>query len=1638
MPAANRTFRIFVSSTFADLKVERNVLQDEVFPKLQKLCEAHGCRFQAIDLRWGVSEEAGRDQQTMNICLTELKRCQDVSPRPNFIILLGDRYGWIPLPPQIEATEFDDILSKVSPQDRTLLLWDEGLIEGCGGWYRLDTNAVPAEYVLRPRREENPEEADHEAWGRTESRLREILLRAIESLRWSRDDRRRIKYECSATHQEIIEGALKLPDEREHVFAFLRTIQNRDDLPSDSDYTDANTNRAQTLKEAISRTRGVTCHSYEASWNRSGLESNLEQFKTDALESLTRIIEEELQKIQQIDELTRENIAHQEFGDERCRHFVGREEILDEIAAYTHGGQQSPLVVYGPSGSGKSALLAQAVLNAEIAKTHAYIIRRFIGATPESTDIRTLLRILCFEISSAFGFESLKEQELTRIADSGTEDALKQREAIEKKYGVPDEYRHLVETFREFIRMIPEKRRLVLFLDALDQLGATDNAHSLNWLPSQLPANIMIIASVLERDDDAGECLRSARSRFPESALLRIGEMSPEEGKEALEKLLVEAYPERKRALTAEQRENVLSGFSKCPSPLYLRLAFEEARRWRSYQGLPSVPNRVPGLAADVQGIVGDMLDRLKDPRQHGEVLVSRFLGLLAASRHGLSEAEILELLSENDAVMADLKARSARSPEAKGIPTVVWLRLYHDLSPYLIARSADQTVLYNFYHRVVGETIKKGYVLPAHHVALAKYFHQKADPNGDSTWAGNHAHALAELPCQQRKSESMWVELEETLTDLYFIEAKCKAGMVYDLVSDYAKAEWTWPGQEIEQQKEEERQEGIKVYADRLMEHAEDPDTNPLPEPPPLVEIRQSKSDPDEEHKWTPLECVLAWRHFVSTHTRPLGNGEESIFQMAWNWAASGPVAERVAELERGGRGPSEEWLKLHNRVPFDLNPVRLLRLEGPGERFSGVAITFDGCRAVAAGGDSHLNIYDLTTCERLAIRDWRASFLSCVSITPDGKKMLSGSISTSHDVCVWDIVTGECLRVLEGHLDEIYSVSITPDGRRAVSGSRDGTLRVWDLLTGNCQKILQGHEFQEGHVYGVDAVSITADGRRAVSGAVDGTVRLWSLLTGECLKVLRGHGAQIHSISITPDGKRAIIGSFTNLYLWDLITGELIRSLTGHTDLVVAVSITPDGQRALSGSWDGALRLWSLETGACLRELRGHGAPVTSVSMTPDGGRAVSVGTDRTLILWNLATGACPKELEGHSSSVSTLATTADGGRAVSGSEDGTLRVWDLMTGNCLKVLEGHTDRVEAVKITPDGSRMVSVGHRDGTLCVWDMQACKRLRILDGHSDSIHFISVTPDSNLVILGNAEEDKTLRTWNLSTGECLGVLDGHHDSISAVSDTPDGRLIVSGSCDGSLRVWDIAEGKCVRVLRVAEYPTRIRPVSILPDGRRIVSGGHGEIHGNYALRIWDLRIGERLKALQGHTYNVTRIRITPDGKQALSGSYDHTIRVFNLSTGKRLRVLKGHANKIQDLYLTHDGGRALALCPLDKRLLLWNMTTGKRTSVYDVGNSVWSIAVSGTTLIAGDKSGRVHILTLETYQPPVMVTTASRLWLFDPRSWDNNLTAVCMWCGRRFVVQDDWIGQEILCPAEGCGKPLKLNPFVCDNSDWLK
>ena len=86
---------IFVSSTFKDMHFERDAIQEITVPLLKEKALKFGESVSFCDLRWGIntadldSEEGSF--KVLDVCLDEIDRC-----KPPMVVILGDRYGWIP------------------------------------------------------------------------------------------------------------------------------------------------------------------------------------------------------------------------------------------------------------------------------------------------------------------------------------------------------------------------------------------------------------------------------------------------------------------------------------------------------------------------------------------------------------------------------------------------------------------------------------------------------------------------------------------------------------------------------------------------------------------------------------------------------------------------------------------------------------------------------------------------------------------------------------------------------------------------------------------------------------------------------------------------------------------------------------------------------------------------------------------------------------------------------------------------------------------------------------------------------------------------------------------------------------------------------------------------------------------------------------------------------------------------------------------------------------------------------------------------------------------------------------------------------------------------------------------------------
>jgi transducin (beta)-like 1 len=65
-------------------------------------------------------------------------------------------------------------------------------------------------------------------------------------------------------------------------------------------------------------------------------------------------------------------------------------------------------------------------------------------------------------------------------------------------------------------------------------------------------------------------------------------------------------------------------------------------------------------------------------------------------------------------------------------------------------------------------------------------------------------------------------------------------------------------------------------------------------------------------------------------------------------------------------------------------------------------------------------------------------------------------------------------------------------------------------------------------------------------------------------------------------------------------------------------------------------------------------------------------------------------------------------------------------------------------------------------------------------------------------MLATASFDGTVRLWDVVGGSCLRILQRHRDSVYSVSFSPSGDFLASGSLAGQLYIWNVKEGKPIK------------------------------------------------------------------------------------------------------------------------------------------------------------------------------------------------------------------------------------------------
>jgi tetratricopeptide (TPR) repeat protein len=521
----------------------------------------------------------------------------------------------------------------------------------------------------------------------------EIPEELLEAQPWLNEHRKE-----SVTALEILHGVLRNPEMSGHAFFYFRDPAFADRHTGFTEEDFARRERLAALKDNVRKSRFPVAENF----------ATPKQLGEWVLRDLTAVIEKLYPESSIPDPLDRAAADHEAYAASRRRVYIGRPQYFERLDAHA-SGEGPPLVVVGESGGGKSALLANWTHPRSEEHPETQVIVHFIGAAPDSADWMAMLRRLLGEFKRHFGIQ------------------------IE----IPDQPDALRMAFANALHMVAARGRVVLALDALNQIEDRDGALDLVWLPPVIPANVRLILSTL-----AGRPLEDLRKRaWP---VLTVEPLEPAER----ETLIVDYLKQFAKQLSLPHRKRIAAA-PQSANGLYLTTVLNELRLFGSHEELD---RRIGWYleAADPLELYGKVIQRWeRDYEERGpqsEDIVGESLSRLWAARRGLSETELLESLGT----------------EGSPLPRAVWSPLFLAASDALVNRGG----LLTFAHDFLREAVREAY-LPTldlqqrAHGTLADYF--RSQPPGP--------RQVDELPWQLHEAHA-WEPLKRILTEQTFFDA--------------------------------------------------------------------------------------------------------------------------------------------------------------------------------------------------------------------------------------------------------------------------------------------------------------------------------------------------------------------------------------------------------------------------------------------------------------------------------------------------------------------------------------------------------------------------------------------------------------------------------------------------------------------------------------------------------------------------------------------------------------------------------------------------------------------------------------------------------------------------------------------------
>lgn len=360
--------------------------------------------------------------------------------------------------------------------------------------------------------------------------------------------------------------------------------------------------------------------------------------------------------------------------------------------------------------------------------------------------------------------------------------------------------------------------------------------------------------------------------------------------------------------------------------------------------------------------------------------------------------------------------------------------------------------------------------------------------------------------------------------------------------------------------------------------------------------------------------------------------------------------------------------------------------------------------------------------------------SYVNSFDFSPDGKFFVSAS--SDGTAIVWDLELENPIHVLDNFKSSVTSAAFSPDGKRIITVSLDGIIKVWNVSTGDVVFEKNEYKIDEKAVY-------SPNGEQIIASTRDGFVVVLDAETGELMERFSYEGRFTSSIRISPDGRKILISSHSQLAVLDMeseMSMRFIEIKDKYTLMKWDTKISRSQRIIIAPQYDYSLKINDLEI-PIMETIEAYEDRVSIVQFSPDNKKLATVSEDGFIQMRNAETGELIAAITSQNEIINAT-FSIDGKKFASYSEDGAIEIRnvdDLSIINSWLVDTGASvDCPASISFSPDGKQILIAFGDDNNIykLSFDAMSGNVLKVDKVHDfDSrIYFISFSPDSKRIV----------------------------------------------------------------------------------------------------------------------------------------------------------------------------------------------------------------------------------------------------------------------------------------------------------------